>query len=114
MQYDSDCKQDFVVRYWRLLEIIDVSDPLNPGTPLHIDIQGYARDVFISGDYAYVAAWYSRLAIVNVSDIFNETAKYNLNQKIILVGLVTSMIFATLMVFLISFSLSKLNFIDTE
>ena len=50
------------------LVVIDVSDPSNPGTPVYEDTTGDARDIFVSGDYAYVADRTSGLAIIDISD----------------------------------------------
>ena len=52
------------------IAIIDVSDPTNPGTPIHVDIGVSAYQVFISGDYAYIAGGRD-LAVIDVSDPTN-------------------------------------------
>jgi hypothetical protein len=53
------------------LAIIDISDPINPGTPIYEDTTGGAVDVYVSGNYAYIADASSGLAIIDVSDPIN-------------------------------------------
>ncbi len=48
------------------LAIIDISDPTNPGTPIYENTTGRACDVYVSGDYAYVADYDSGLAIIQI------------------------------------------------
>ncbi len=60
------------------LRILDVSDPSNPQQVGFYDTPGSAMDVFVSGDYAYVADSV-RLIILDISDPSNpqEVASYN-------------------------------------
>ncbi len=62
------------------LGIIDISTPTNPGTPIYKNLNGSAQDVFISGDYAYIAVWgpgepklenTQGLVIIDISDPTN-------------------------------------------
>ena len=53
------------------LAVINISNPINPGTPVYEDTTGYARDVYVSGDYAYVADYMSGLAVIEISDPTN-------------------------------------------
>ncbi|TFH04332.1 MAG: hypothetical protein E4H09_03780, partial [Spirochaetales bacterium] len=48
------------------LAMINISDPANPGAPTFLGIAGGARDVAVAGNYAYVAAGGSGLAIVKL------------------------------------------------
>ncbi|GAG79893.1 unnamed protein product, partial [marine sediment metagenome] len=49
------------------LAVIDISDPTNPGTPIYkVTWGGIARDVCVSGDYAYVADDANGLAVIQV------------------------------------------------
>ncbi len=53
------------------LQIIDISDPANPAYESAIVTAGTARDVFVSGNYAYVADTDSGLQVIDVSDPSN-------------------------------------------
>jgi len=51
------------------LTIIDVTDPTNPGEPFLMNTwRGEAWDVYVTGDYAYIADKSAGLAIIDVSD----------------------------------------------
>ena len=50
------------------LSVIDVSDPENPVLIGRCDIPGEARDIFISGESAYVADYGTGLVIIDISD----------------------------------------------
>ncbi|OQX92223.1 MAG: hypothetical protein B6D58_04115, partial [candidate division Zixibacteria bacterium 4484_95] len=50
------------------LQIIDISDPAQPNWVGDYDTPGSAMGVFVSGDYAYVADYYSDLKIIDISD----------------------------------------------
>ncbi|HAL64249.1 MAG TPA: hypothetical protein DCP10_01630 [Bacteroidales bacterium] len=51
------------------LEVIDVSDPLNPATTAYCPLPDVAYDVTVSGNYAYVANYIlGGLQVVDVSD----------------------------------------------
>ncbi|MFW9941494.1 MAG: LVIVD repeat-containing protein, partial [Candidatus Thorarchaeota archaeon] len=47
-----------------------ISDPTNPGLPVYENTTGYAIDVHVSGDYAYVAD-HNGLAVIDISDPTN-------------------------------------------
>ncbi len=55
------------------LQIIDVTDPLNPGTPVVYVIPGVtsANDVYVRGNYAYVSCMLQGLKIIDISDTAN-------------------------------------------
>ncbi|WP_287738211.1 Calx-beta domain-containing protein, partial [Microcystis sp. M048S1] len=59
------------------LQIIDISNPTNPTLKGNYDTSGYARDVQIVGNYAYVADDYSGLQIIDISNPTNPTLKGN-------------------------------------
>ncbi|HDG62606.1 MAG TPA: hypothetical protein ENG15_06360, partial [Thermotoga sp.] len=44
----------------------------------HIDTDGWAHGVYVSGDYAYVADWLNGLVIVDVSDPNNPKLAYDM------------------------------------
>ena len=48
------------------LAIIDISDPTNPEVPIYKNTTGSARDVYLSGDYAYIADGDQGLAILQI------------------------------------------------
>jgi hypothetical protein len=48
--------------------IVDISDKSAPALAGSYDTAGFARDVAVSGDYAYVADYDNGLVIVDVSD----------------------------------------------
>ncbi len=50
---------------------INISDPTNPGAPVHKALSSNAYDVYVSGDYAYVADGSFGLAVINISDPTN-------------------------------------------
>jgi|GEM_PF-674324 len=50
-----------------LLSIINVSAPSNPVQVAYYDTPGYCRDVYVSGNYAYVADGGSGLRVIDVS-----------------------------------------------
>jgi hypothetical protein len=52
------------------LQVIDVSDPANPQRVGGYD-SGSARDVAVSGNFAYVAAGFGGLEVIDVSDPAN-------------------------------------------
>ena len=65
------------------LRIINVADPAAPTEAGFYDTPGYARDVAVAGNYAYVAAEYDGLRVINVTDPaapseagFHDTAGY--------------------------------------
>nr|MDO8109047.1 hypothetical protein [Candidatus Sigynarchaeota archaeon] len=60
----------YVTDYYSIA-IINISDPLNPGTPVYCNLTGIVEDVFVSGDFAYVADGASGLAIIDVTDPTN-------------------------------------------
>lgn len=64
----------YVSNSYNGLAIINVSNPLNPGTPLYVDTRDHSRDVFVSGDYVYVANSDSGLVIIDVSNPLNPGA----------------------------------------
>ena len=45
---------------------MDISEPGNPGTPIYEGTTGWAWDVYVSGDYAYLADYDSGLAVIQV------------------------------------------------
>ncbi len=49
------------------LAIIDISDPINPGTPVYENTTGNTFEVYVKENYAYLADSHG-LAIINVSD----------------------------------------------
>jgi len=53
------------------LDIIDISDPANPVSAGSVDTPGEAQDVFVAGDYAYIADADSGLQVVDISDPAN-------------------------------------------
>jgi hypothetical protein len=57
------------------LRILDISNPSNPSVVGNYYIQGYSEDVYVSGNYAYLAYSYngmsSRLLIIDISDSTN-------------------------------------------
>ncbi|UCD83376.1 MAG: VCBS repeat-containing protein, partial [Deltaproteobacteria bacterium] len=52
------------------LAIIDISDPLNPGTPVYRDTLGVSYGLYVTGGYAYLALS-SGLAVIDVTDPLN-------------------------------------------
>lgn len=60
------------------LFIIDVTDPGNPELVGHINTNGLAKGVYVSGDYAYVADRINGLVIVDVSDPNNPQLAYDM------------------------------------
>jgi len=52
------------------LAVIDISDPTNPGAPVYEDTGGSAHNVYVSGDYAYLAD-NGGLAVIDISDPTN-------------------------------------------
>ena len=53
------------------LYIVDISDPSNPGTPIHKDTNGEALAISVNGNYAYIASYDDGLAIIDISDPTN-------------------------------------------
>ena len=55
------------------MAIIDISDPINPVTPIYKDTNGSAFDVTVEGNYAYVVdySYGGGLAIIDISDQAN-------------------------------------------
>jgi hypothetical protein len=53
--------------------VIDVSDPTNPTIVGSVDTPGYARGVYVLGNYAYVADDASGLQVIDVSNPTNPT-----------------------------------------
>ena len=49
------------------LQLVDISDPLNPSLSGSVDTPGYAYEVSVSGDYAYVADDAGGLQVIDVS-----------------------------------------------
>jgi len=45
---------------------IDISDPTHPGPPVYEDTTGESYSIYVSGDYAYGADYYSGLAVIQV------------------------------------------------
>ncbi|MBE9263269.1 hypothetical protein IQ224_14180 [Microcystis sp. LEGE 00066] len=69
------------------LEIIDISNPSNPIFKGNYDnTSGYAFDVQIVGNYAYLADWDSGLQIIDISNPTNPTLKGNYNTSGYAVG----------------------------
>lgn len=60
--------QSHLNRPFGSLDIVDVSDLTHPYLVGHLDIQDDASGVWVSGHYAYVAAYGEGLLIINVSD----------------------------------------------
>jgi hypothetical protein len=54
--------------------VINISDPSNPNTPIYENTTGRSEDVYVSGDYAYIADGNSGLAVINISDPTNPGA----------------------------------------
>jgi hypothetical protein len=50
------------------LIVVDVSDPTHPHRVGSVPLLGYAKGVFVSGGYAYVADGYAGLRVIDVSD----------------------------------------------
>jgi hypothetical protein len=48
--------------------VIDISDPLHPSIAGSCDTPSSVTDVYVSGDYAYVADWSSGLQVIDISD----------------------------------------------
>ena len=67
--YVADYITDLVERP-SSLAVIDVSDPINPGTPVYEVTHGWAEDVYVSGDYAYLVNRVG-LVIIEISDLIN-------------------------------------------
>jgi len=61
----------FVADYSSGLQVIDISDPLNPTVVGTCDTPGNAHTVAVAGDYAYVGDSSSGLQVVDVSDPAN-------------------------------------------
>jgi hypothetical protein len=55
------------------LRIIDVSDPSNPALKVECYSTSIAREVVISGNYAYLASFTSGLQIIDINDPLNPT-----------------------------------------
>jgi len=53
--------------------ILDVSEPTQPVKSGHLVLPDIANDVYISGNYAYVADGYSGLRIIDISDKQNPS-----------------------------------------
>jgi hypothetical protein len=51
--------------------VIDVSNPANPREVGFFDTPGFALDVYVSGNYAYVADGYAGLRVIDVSNPAN-------------------------------------------
>jgi len=51
--------------------VIDISDPTNPGTPVGESTLNNAYDVYVDGDYAFVAGDYTGLEIFDISNPTN-------------------------------------------
>jgi len=56
------------------LAVIDITDPINPGSIYYEDTSGRANDVYIEGDYAYIADDTSGLAVIDISNPTNPGA----------------------------------------
>ncbi len=54
--------------YASSLDIVDISDPSAPILVGRYDSYGYAHDVAISGNYAFVASEYDDFRILDISD----------------------------------------------
>jgi hypothetical protein len=50
------------------MQIIRVSDPSEPVLMGSYDSPGYAFDVFVIGNYAYLADWFRGVSIINISN----------------------------------------------
>jgi len=61
----------YVADYSSGLAVIDVSNPINPGTPVYEDTTGNTRGIYVDGDYAYIANSFSGLAVIDISDPTN-------------------------------------------
>lgn len=59
----------FVVDHFSALQIVEVSNPVNP--TLMASYAADARDIFISGSYGYLAS--GSLEIIDISDIANPS-----------------------------------------
>lgn len=55
------------------LQIIDISDPINPICAGFFDTPDFARDVFVDANMAFIADGYSGLEIIDVADPSNPT-----------------------------------------
>ncbi len=55
------------------IEIVNVTDPLNPTTMGSYDTPGHAEKLYVTGDYAYVADHEGGLQIINVSNPASPT-----------------------------------------
>jgi hypothetical protein len=55
------------------LQVIDISDPKNPGIVGACDTPGSARGVYITGSYAYVSDGGSGLQVIDISDPANPS-----------------------------------------
>ena len=53
------------------IAIIDISDPTNPITASNLPINGLSQDVYVLGNYAYLANGENGLEIIDISDINN-------------------------------------------
>ncbi|MBI5208135.1 MAG: PKD domain-containing protein [Candidatus Firestonebacteria bacterium] len=53
------------------LDVINISNPLNPKLIGNVDTPGQANSVYLSGNYAYVADGWAGLQIVNISNTAN-------------------------------------------
>jgi len=54
------------------LAVINISDPIDPGTPVYEDTAQSATGVYVSGDYAYLAVGsLGGLAVIDISDPTN-------------------------------------------
>lgn len=56
---------------WYDLHIIDISDPADPSPVITVHQLYQPRDVFVSGDFAYVSQYDRGLAIIDISDPAN-------------------------------------------
>lgn len=52
----------------RAIKIVDISDPAKPNEVGSCDTFEYSWDVYVVGDYAYVAAHYDGIKVIDVSD----------------------------------------------
>jgi len=73
------------------LNVVDFSDTDNPTPEATLNTSGFARDIFVEGDYAYIADGNNGLSIINISDpknpaevksVYGGSGEYN-NVKII-------------------------------
>ena len=65
---------------------IDISDPTNPGIPIYEttgDAEQLFHDVFIKGDYAYIADHHRGLAIVHTREMFGPLLTNTPNDLIV-------------------------------